>query len=344
MGDITVRKNRVTSFEVAERAGVSQSTVSRALSGSPSITEQTRARVEAAARELGYRVDERAARLRSGKTGTIAIIVIARAGQDATEINPFHYTLLGSVCAAASARGYQALVSFQSEKDQFYGDYVESRQADGVIVIGTSTNDAAWEFHRDVLAGEHIVSWGSPFERQNSIGSDNVEGAHMAVRRLLAGGCREIAFIGDTTGREHQFRERYEGYRAAMEEAGLQPGEPVFIPAATRAQQGHLAIQALLGSGRSFDGIFSSCDAMAFGALEALQDAGFTVPDKVGLIGFDGLGMGAHSNPPLTTIEPDFKQAGMMLVDAALASEPDGESPRVPVRLVERASVRRALG
>lgn len=333
------RKNRVTSFEVAERAGVSQSTVSRALSGASSITDQTRAKVEAAARELGYKVDERAARLRSGKTGTVAIVVITRAGEDATEINPFHYNLLGSVCAAASAKGYQALVSFQAEPEQFYIDYVESRQADGVIVIGTSTNDAAWQFHRAALGEGQIASWGSPFTDHARIESDNIHGAKLAVERLLAGGYRDIAFIGDTREAQTQFRERYDGYCQAMRAAALTPQSPVFIPAATRAEQGHLAIQALLGSGEDFDAIFSACDAMAFGALEALHDAGFGVPEEIGVIGFDGLGSGAYTNPPLTTLEPDFKRAGMMLVDAALGE--GGEEPtRVPVRLVERASVR----
>lgn len=329
----------MTSFEVAERAGVSQSTVSRALSGATSITDRTRAKVEAAARELGYKVDERAARLRSGKTGTIAIVVITRAGEDATEINPFHYNLLGSVCAAASARGYQALVSFQAEPEQYYIDYVESRQADGVIVIGTSTNDAAWQFHHAALTEDRIASWGSPFTDHPRVESDNRHGAHLAVERLLAGGYRDIAFIGDTRQSQPQFRERYDGYCQAMRKAGLPPRSPVFIPAATRAQQGHLAIQALLGSGEVFDAIFSACDAMAFGALEALNDAGFSVPDEVGVIGFDGLGSGAYTHPPLTTLEPDFKRAGIMLVEAALG-EAGAEPTRVPVRLVERASVR----
>ena len=98
-------RRRVTSFDVAERAGVSQSTVSRALAGLETITAATRRRVEEAARELGYFVDSRAARLRSGDTRTIAIVVITREGGDVRAINPFHFTLLGSTCAAAAARG-----------------------------------------------------------------------------------------------------------------------------------------------------------------------------------------------------------------------------------------------
>ena len=130
---------RVTSIDVAERAGVSQSTVSRALSGSETITEATRRRVELAAEQLGYHVNARAAGLRRGETGTIAIVVIGREGQGPAAINPFYYSLLGSTCAAAAERGYEALVSFQARAEEFFGHYVARRQADGVVVIGTAT-------------------------------------------------------------------------------------------------------------------------------------------------------------------------------------------------------------
>lgn len=331
--------HRVTSFEVAERAGVNQSTVSRALSGDPSITEQTRARVREAADALGYRVDARAARLRSGKTRTIAIVVIARPGMDATEINPFHYNLLGSTCAAASEMGYQALVSFQSEPEHFDRDFIETRQADGMVLLGTSTNDAAWDYHYPLLNRSDVASWGSPFTDHDRVDSDNHAGARIAVERLLASGHRHIAFIGDTGDTQKQFRERFESYGEVMREHGLEAGPPVWEPAALRVEQGRKSAAALIASGRKFDGIFCSCDAMAFGVLESLQDSGIAVPRDVGVIGFDGLGSGAHSNPPLTTVEPDFRNAGVLLARKALSADADGNA-RAPVRLVERESVR----
>jgi len=332
--------HRVTSFEVAERAGVNQSTVSRALSGDPSITEQTRERVRDAADALGYRVDARAARLRSGKTRTIAIVVIARPGMDATEINPFHYNLLGSTCAAASAMGYQALVSFQSEPEHFDRDFIETRQADGIVLLGTSTNDAAWEYHHPILSRSDVASWGSPFTDHERVDSDNRAGARLAVERLLASGHRHIAFIGDTSETQKQFRERFESYGEVMREHGLEAGPPVWEPAALRVDQGRKSAAALIASGRVFDSIFCSCDAMAFGVLEALQDDGMAVPGDVGVIGFDGLGSGAHSNPPLTTVEPDFRNAGVLLAQKALGQKTADDADRVPVRLVERESVR----
>ncbi|QQN75584.1 LacI family DNA-binding transcriptional regulator [Croceicoccus sp. YJ47] len=134
------------------------------MNGDPSLKQATRLRVERAANELGYRVDLRTAGLRSGKTNTLAVVVIVRAGQSATHINPFHYSLLGNVCTAAAARGYHAPVSVQSDSGDFYSDYMEMRQVDDVILLGTSPNDMARDYHRPLLERDNVACWGSPFD------------------------------------------------------------------------------------------------------------------------------------------------------------------------------------
>lgn len=334
------RARRVTSIDVAERAGVSQSTVSRALSGSETITEATRRRVEQAAAELGYFVNARAAGLRKGETGTIAVVVIGRAGQGAASINPFYYSMLGSTCAAAAERGYEALVSFQAEPEDFFGHYVARLQADGVVVIGTATNAAAWEYFRQCAREtDAIAFWGSPFDDAVWVRSDNHQGGQLAVDRLVRAGAKDIVFVGDTSSSQRQFSERYEGYRTAMATAGLTPHDPVVSDGEDRVTQGRQAITALVEAGTRFDGLFFACDAMALGALEELSVRGMSVPGDVGVIGFDGLGSGEFSAPSLTTLEPDFALAGKLLVDTALARAGERPERRVPVRLVERTSV-----
>ncbi|MBX7483610.1 LacI family DNA-binding transcriptional regulator [Qipengyuania qiaonensis] len=332
---------RVTSIDVAERAGVSQSTVSRALSGSETITEATRRRVQLAADELGYHVNARAAGLRRGETGTIAIVVIGRESQGPAAINPFYYSLLGSTCAAAAERGYEALVSFQAKPEEFFGHYVARRQADGVVIIGTATNEAAWTYFRTCAdKSGKMAFWGSPFDDSLWVRSDNRDGGRLAVERLVRSGAKQVVFVGDTASSQRQFRERYEGYRSAMEAAGLAPADAVVSEGEDRVSQGRNAIVQLVEGGAGFDGLFFACDAMALGALEELASRGISVPKDVGVIGFDGLGSGEFSAPPLTTVEPDFAQAGMLLIDTALAAEHDRPERRVAVHLVERASVR----
>lgn len=335
------RRNRVTSFDVAEAAGVSQSTVSRALAGDSSISQATRDRVAAAAQRLNYQVDENAARLRKGRTGTLALVMICRAGQDRKDINPFYFALLGSTCAAAAARGYETLVSFQDSPENFWGHYEERRRADGLIVIGTSENAAAWEYFRGLSQrGLHWVCWGSPDDEFDWVRSDNHAGAVLATEHMIAQGRRDIVCVGSLGSSQRQFDERWDGYSEAMRKAGLEPRLQPVPAGLTREEQGRAAISELADSGVPFDGLFVVCDEMALGALKELDARGIAVPREVALVGFDGVRAGAYSSPPLTTIEPDFEDAGTLLVEHLLArfgDETSGRS-RVPVRLLRRGS------
>lgn len=335
------RGYRVTSFDVAAAAGVSQSTVSRALAGDPVVSEATRQRVAEAAQRLNYQVDRNAARLRTGKTGTLAVVIVCRPGQDRKDVNPFHLSLLGSTCAAASIRGYEVLVSFQDVPDSFNGLYQEQRKADGMIVLGTTENPEAWDYFRARAEhGDALVCWGSPHDALDWVRSDNHGGARLATQHLLERGYRQIACIGSTKSSQRQFGERYAGYAEAMREAGLEPRLIAFQEGYSRAEQGQRAVAALIASGAPFDGIFAVCDDIALGALGELRVRGYDVPGQVGLVGFDGIKAGEHSLPALTSVEPDFRQAGTMLVDRllnTLARTPD-EHRRVPVSLVERSS------
>lgn len=338
-----MRQHRVTSFDVAALAGVSQSTVSRALTGDPVVSEATRARVVEAARQLNYHVDENAARLRTGKTGTLAVVVICRPGELRKDVNPFYYSLLGSICAAASARGFETLVSFQDTAESLWGRYEEQRKADGVIIIGSTANRPAWDYFRELRgSGAHLVCWGSPYDDFDWIRSDNHAGARMATGHLIDRGYQRIVYLGTERSPQRQFKERWEGYCERIAEAGLAPKLVEIDEDLSREEQGRKGVQDLAAAGWPCDAIFAACDEIALGALEELKALGKSVPDEIGLIGFDGNRAGAHSSPPLTSIEPDFDSAGTMLV-AKLLSLIAGETSeiqRVPVRLLERASTR----
>lgn len=335
------RSYRVTSFDVAAEAGVSQSTVSRALAGDPVVSEATRLRVAEAARRLNYFVDENAARLRTGKTGTLAVVVICRPGEDRKDLNPFHSALLASLCGAASLRGYETLVSFQDGPENFNGRYQEQRKADGLAVIGTTENYSAWDYFRQLgQGGMHWVCWGAPFDDVEWIRSDNHGGGQLATEHLLAQGYKRIVCIGSETSPQRQFLERYEGYARQMRSAGL---DPVLMPIEKglgREEQGRRAVAMLIEQGVPFDALFAVCDPIALGVLDELHTRGLAVPGKVGVVGFDGIRAGAYASPPLTSIEPDFRAAGEMMVGKLLAeiAGDANENRRVPVQLVVRES------
>lgn len=335
------RGHRVTSFDVAEEAGVSQSTVSRALAGDTSISQPTRDRVVAAATKLNYQVDENAARLRRGRTGTLAVVMVCRPGQDRKDLNPFYFALLGSTCAAAAARGYETLVSFQDGPETFWGHYEERRRADGLIVIGTSENAAAWDYFGGLAErGLRWVCWGSHDDTFDWVRSDNHAGASLATAHMIAMGRHDIVCVGALGTPQRQFDERWEGYADTMRSAGLEPRLAPVPPGLTREEQGRAAAAELVKSGASFDGLFVVCDEMALGTLHELEAAGIAVPDEVALVGFDGVRAGAYASPPLTTIEPDFEVAGALLVERVLAQlgEKTSDRRRVPVRLLLRRS------
>ena len=338
-----MRQHRVTSFDVAALAGVSQSTVSRALAGDPVVSEPTRSRVVAAARELNYHVDENAARLRTGKTGTIAVVVVNREGEDRNNVNPFYFSLLGAICAAASSRGHETLVSFQDTADSFWGRYEEQRKADGLIVIGTTANRPAWDYFRALgVAGAHVVFWGSPYDDLDWIRSDNLQGSRLATGHLINAGYRRIVCVTSDGSPQRQFKERYDGYAARMIEAGLTPRPLEIDETLAREDQGRKAVSDMIASGVPFDAMFVVCDQIALGVLLELHERGISVPQKVGVVGFDGIRSGAYAIPPLTSVEPDFQSAGAMLVDKLLnhVAGRASEQRRAPVRLVERASSR----
>ena len=319
---------RPTSFDVAERAGVSQSTVSRALRGSPGVNAETRARVSAAARALGYVVDRHASSLRLKSSETIALVTICRPGEDRSAINPFYFALLGSIAAATSARGFNLLVSFQENPDNFRADFVASGLADAMIVIGTTSNRAAWDYFAAAQAsGLDFVCWGSPGSPFHWMRSENDLGGQLAAEHFARAGRRHIAFIGPQQSPQRQFDERRDGFTATLAAHGLTPMIAEPPAAADRHAQGVT------------DAIFAASDMLALGVLQGLKDAGRRVPEDVALIGFDGIRAGTLADPALTTIEPDLDAAGEALVAMALEDDEHTRSgTRVPVQLVVRGS------
>jgi DNA-binding LacI/PurR family transcriptional regulator len=321
--------------------GLSQPTVSRALRGHKKVNEQTRLRVEQLAKELNYAVDHNAVRLRTRQTFTIALVLLCRPGENRANINPFYLSLLGCIAASAADRGYSLIVSFQDNPDNFFANYTGSGQADGLIVIGSGQNVEGWRFFAEQAARDvPMVCWGASRENLTSIKSDNVQGATLAINYLQAKGCKGIAYIGPTDSEQPQFRDRIATYKVLAKARRLPVICPPLPENAVREEQGYEAVRSLLREGIVFDGIFAANDFIALGAMRALTESGIKVGEAVRVVGFDGIATGAYAQPPLTTIEQDYRLAGEMLVSALIAAMAGDEvdlSP-VPVKLLERES------
>jgi DNA-binding LacI/PurR family transcriptional regulator len=335
------KEGRITAHQIAAMLGVSQPTVSRALRGDKKVNEDTRARIVKLANELNYTVDHNALRLRTQQTYSIALVILVRKGENKANINPFYLSLLGCIAASASERGYNLIISFQDSPANFFANYTGSRQADGLIVIGSGQNVEGWQFFGDYAKHKTpMICWGASKEDLISIKSDNVQGTRLAVEHLLAKGCKNIAYIGPMNSEQPQFQDRINSYLALTRDKGLAVICPPLPENAVREEQGYEAVNGLIRDGVAFDGLFCANDFIALGAMRALDDNRIAVGKDVRVVGFDGIATGAYAQPPLTTIEQDYVRAGEMLVEALIAVL-KGEEPNtnpVPVRLLERGS------
>lgn len=335
------KEGRITAHQIAAMLGVSQPTVSRALRGDKKVNEETRARIVALANELNYSVDHNALRLRTQQTFSIALVILCRKGENKANINPFYLSLLGCIAASASERGYNLIVSFQDSPANFFANYTGSRQADGLIVIGSGQNVEGWQYFGEYARhNTPMICWGASKEDLVSIKSDNAMGTRLAIDHLRAKGCKNIAYIGPMNSEQPQFQDRINTYMALTQEIGLPVICPTLPENAVREDQGYAAVKALLRDKTSFDGLFCANDFIALGALRALDEAGIAAGTDVCVIGFDGIATGAYAQPPLTTIEQDYYKAGEMLVEAliALLKGKTPDTTPVPVRLLLRES------
>jgi DNA-binding LacI/PurR family transcriptional regulator len=341
--DFGTDMDKPTSFDIAQLAGVSQPTVSRALRGSPTVSEATRKRIEAIATQLNYKVDKNATSLRTGHSNTLALLLFEDPTPDNSLINPFFLSMLGSITRTCAQRGYDLLISFQQLSGDWHVDYEDSRKADGLILLGYGDyNDYAIRLAQLVRQGTHFVRWGSvqPGQIETVIGCDNMQGGHDVTAHLIAQGRRRIAFIGTATSATPEFLDRFRGYAKALDAVGLPHALTLHVDALSTEEDGHDAALRLIARGEPFDAIVAASDLIAFGAIRALQESGISVPGDVAVTGFDDILAAGFYNPPLTTVAQEPAEAGALLVDTLLRliRNHPVESTMLPARLIVRKS------
>ena len=334
------RTRRVrTIADLADIAGVSAGTVSRALAGSHLVREETRERLVALAREHGFTPNATARNLRTQRTGAIAVIVPL--GHDTRQYlsDPFFMALIARLADAISDRGYDLLLSrVIPHGPQWLRAIIDAGKADGLMIIGQSNES-------DVLratAADYasMVVWGGYEADQGycSVGTDNRLGGLMAAEHLIARGSRRIAFIGNPDALE--IRHRLEGCTAAMADAGM--GEaPLLCRAQLAAEAAGPTIAAWLDAiDRPPDGIVAASDIVAMSAVRALSDRGLRVPDDVRVIGYDDLPLASQTNPSLSSIAQDLDAGARALTDSLFArmGGSNTASTILPPRLILRES------
>ena len=336
-------KGKATSFDIAHLAGVSQSTVSRALRGSPLVNKETRDRIQAIARELNYKVDKNASNLRSQHSGTVALLLFEDPTPDDSLINPFFLSMLGSITRTCAQKGFDLLISFQQLSNDWHADYEDSKKADGIILLGYGDYvDYRAKLEKLEAQGTHFVRWGAVLADQPgvSIGCDNVLGGEDVTRHLLSLGRKRIAFIGNASNHSPEFFDRYRGHIQALQNVGLPADATLQVDAISTEQAGYDAVGELMARNSHFDALFCASDLIALGAIRALNDHGLRVPDDIAVVGFDDIQMACFANPPLTTVRQNTKRAGEMLVDTLIHrihDEPASSATIAPELVIRRS-------
>lgn len=336
-------KGKATSFDIAHYAGVSQSTVSRALRNSPLVNDETRRRVHDIAKKLNYKVDKNASNLRTQQSSTLALLLFEDPTSDDSQINPFFLAMLGSITRACAKEGYDLLVSFQSASSDWQADYEDSHRADGIILLGYGDYiDFQSKFNTLLEQNTKFVCWGASVDNRPdlTISCDNYGGGKLAAEHLLAHNRTDCAFIGDASDHSPEFFARFNGFKDELQQNGVTLNERKIANAISTEESGYHATRSLIANNITFNALFAASDLIAIGAIRALKEANINVPKDVAVIGFDNISIASYINPPLTTIEQNTTIAGQMLVEnlLKLIRGEQVQSTLLPPRLISRGS------
>ncbi|MGC5170496.1 LacI family DNA-binding transcriptional regulator [Microbacterium sp. DT81.1] len=338
---VAVPRRRATIKEVAEAAGVSRSTASRALGGNGYVAEPVRARVRLAAKKLGYVVDATARSLKQQSSRLIGVVV-------SDLKNPFYAGLASGAAQAARSAGYTTVLI-----DDRDGGSDESYAAEALValrvagIVGTPVSDELVTFA--LGHGIPVVEVDRRFapDRATGVVVDNRAASRSATEHLLALGHRRIALLIDetewTTGLE-----RLEGYSDALRGSGLPLDDRLIVSAGWDAADARRAANELLGAGDRPTAIFAANNLLAEGAWRAAHDRALRIPSDLSLVAFDDAAWMSMVEPGITAVVQDPGAIGIAAVEAVLAKMKVPASPAatviVPTRIVHRGSTAALAG
>lgn len=324
------KKNVVTAKDVAKRAGVSQSTVSRVLNnaGTDFISEATKGRVRQAVDDLGYSPNPYARALRGKKTNLLGLIVREIA-------DPFFSSLISEISLQANVLGYRVVLGpAHSDPNEAYKLISTfSHHQDGAIIIGDLRNDEAI-IHKIIEGFPSVVTMcrGSKMKDVSTVNTDNRKGIRLLLGHLVELGHKRFAFLdggwlGDNRDRREMFLEYLQEANLAIEPDWIQVAE-------NTATGGYQAMEKLLKLTPRPTAMLAADDVLAIGAMKAVADANLRIPEDISITGFDGLDLANFVCPALTTIRQPVEEMSAMALQLLIAVI-DGGSPKNKIFQVE---------
>lgn len=303
-----------TMKDVARLAGVSTSTVSHVINKDRFVSEPIREKVDAAIKTLNYAPSALARSLKLNQTHTIGMLITASS-------NPFYSELVRGVERSCFERGY-SLVLCNTEGDEHRMnrnlETLLQKRVDGLLLLCTETHLPAPEIMSRYPSIPTVMMDWAPFEGESDVIQDNsLLGGEMATQHLIDSGYTRIACIAGPQDKTPA-RLRLEGYRNAMNKAGLEICEGFEIIGDFEFQGGFSAMSSLLALEQPPLAVFTGNDAMAVGAYHALYQAGLKVPQDMAIVGYDDIELARYMTPPLTTIHQPKDELGELAVDVLI--------------------------
>jgi DNA-binding LacI/PurR family transcriptional regulator len=328
-----------TIADIAKLAGVSKSTVSRALNDSPLIGEETKEKIRSIARQHNFQVNASARQLSKQESCTIAFVTHAY-HKDFSVADLFGLEIMGGISAGLARRNYDMLVIHVDPQDTKWAhQYYETGRVDGFILMTSSRKHSHTKALLEI--GAPFITWGvapaSP--KYCTVTGDNVNGGKLAVEHLISTGRKRIGFIGGPPD-EIEVQQRLSGYKSVLEVAGKKVDEKLIEYGDFSNTSGAEAMKRLLKKSPDIDAVFVNSDLMAIAAMDEIRENGKRVPEDIAVVGYDDLSIAEHSNPPLTTIRQNIPLAGKLLAENLIQYLSSGMATNVstPVELVIRKS------
>lgn len=334
---------RVSIKDVAKAAGVSHSTVSRALNDSPLVNAETKARIQRLSQQMGYSPDAIARSLVTQRTRTVGVVAT-------TITDPFVAEVVQGVEDAAQESGYSIILTSSAsepERELAAVEMLRAKRVDGVIV--TSSRIGALYLQHLEGIGVPVVLVNNHNEQSGrytfSVSVDNRHGGHLATAHLIEKGHRRIGYVSGPADHSDDLG-RLAGYRQALGEATIPFDPALVVPGNGRLDGGERALCLLRGMAGLPTGVFCYNDMTAIGLISAARQVGLWVPGDLAVVGFDDIPLAAHVYPPLTTVAQPQRDMGRRAMGMALAlmAADDSAVPFSDVVVKGRLVVRESSG
>lgn len=332
----------MTIDQVAELAYVSRSVVSRVLNDHPNVSDEARERVMKVIEEHDYRPNSVARSLATDRSFEISILTPRRG--DESLANGYWPLLYSGIFEQCLERGYVVSLSMVSPemKDKII-DRAGDNRFDGHMLITQEVTGVVEDVLREREVPSVLIGHDSEWENLCSFDIDNTKGGYKAGAHLCELGYEDIGVILGTPELK-ETTDRREGLRAALQEAGCTvPDERVAVGDYSQ-ESGYEIIQDWIANGSVPTALFCASDTMAMGALLALHQGGYEVPEDVAVVGFDGLPASQYTVPPLTTVRQPVYEKGKVAANVLISEIEDTESPPKHTELEPELVVRESCG